>query len=81
VVLARLAPGKTAEDLNRWIHNMDGPPPAEFLGGVTALDPGKSNTFTANFTPGEYALICPLPSVKDGEPHSMKGMIQQFTVR
>lgn len=39
---------------------MEGPPPAEFLGGATALSPGKSSTFTAEFESGEYAWICPL---------------------
>ncbi len=81
LVLVRLAPGKTVADLNQWLHAMDSPPPGEILGGVTGMDPGQSNVFTANFTPGEYALICPIPSVKDGEPHSMKGMVHQFTVR
>ena len=80
VVVARLAAGKTAEDLNAWIHSMQGPPPAEFLGGVTALAPGLSNTFTVDFTPGDYAFLCPLPSSSDGQAHSMKGMIQQITV-
>lgn len=80
VVVARLAPGRTVEDLNAWIHDMQGPPPAEFIGGVTALAPGLSNTFTVDFTPGEYAFICPIPSSKDGQAHSMKGMLHQFTV-
>ena len=58
---------------------MQGPPPAEFIGGITALDPGESGDFTANFTPGEYAFLCPLPS-PDGEPHTNKGMLHQFRV-
>lgn len=81
LVLVRLAPGKTVADLDRWMHNMDSPPPGEFLGGVTGMDPGQSNVFTANFTPGEYALICPIPSDKDGQSHSTKGMVHQFSVR
>ena len=80
IVVARLAPGKTVEDVNNWIHAMEGPPPAEFLGGITALDPGRSGTFTIEFTPGEYALLCPLPSA-DGQAHTHKGMMQQFTVQ
>jgi uncharacterized cupredoxin-like copper-binding protein len=80
VLLARLAPGRTVQDLNDWIHSMDGPPPAEFLGGVTNLEQGRSAYFSADFTPGEYALICPIPSVHDGEAHSSKGMMRQFTV-
>ncbi len=81
VLLVRLAQGKTVEEMNDWIHSLEGPPPGEFLGGVTALDPGQSATFTANFLPGEYGLLCPIPSVKDGEPHTDKGMMRQFTVR
>jgi uncharacterized cupredoxin-like copper-binding protein len=80
IVLARLAPGKTAEDVNAWIHAMEGPPPAEFLGGITALDPGHSGTFTVDLAPGEYALLCPLPSAADGTAHSSKGMMHEFTV-
>lgn len=80
IVLARLAPGATAEELNSWIHAMNGPPPAEFIGGITALDPGQSGTFTADFTPGEYAILCPLPS-GDGQAHTYKGMMHQFTVQ
>ena len=80
IVVARLAPGKSAEDVNDWIHAMEGPPPAEFLGGITALDPGHSGAFTVDFTPGEYALLCPLPS-GDGQAHSYKGMMHEFTVQ
>jgi hypothetical protein len=81
VLLVRLAEGRTVEDMNDWIHTFEGPPPGEFLGGITALDPGESATFTADFTPGEYALLCPIPSAHDGEPHTYKGMMRQFTVR
>ena len=61
------------------MHAMEGPPPAEFIGGITALDPGESGLFSADFTPGEYAFLCPLPS-PDGVAHTYKGMIHQFTV-
>jgi len=79
VVVARLAPGKTVQDVNNWIHDMQGPPPAEFLGGISAIAPGQSGTFTVDFTPGEYAILCPVPGA-DGEPHTYKGMMLQFTV-
>jgi hypothetical protein len=35
---------------------------------------------TADFTPGEYALICFLPDAKDGKPHFAHGMIQQIHI-
>jgi hypothetical protein len=50
------------------------------LGGVSGLDVGASQYFTADFAPGNYALICFLPDAKDGKPHFAHGMIQQITV-
>lgn len=79
IALVRLPPGTSAEAVNDWMHAMEGPPPAEFIGGITALDPGESGLFSAEFTPGEYAFLCPLPS-PDGVAHTYKGMIHQFTV-
>lgn len=80
VVIARLEPGKSVEDLGGWLSTMQGPPPATFLGGVTAMAPGVSNTFTVDFAPGDYVILCPIPSEKDGQEHHLKGMIHQFTV-
>jgi hypothetical protein len=39
-----------------------------------------SQSFTADFVPGKYALICFLPDAKDGKPHFMHGMVQEVTV-
>lgn len=78
--LARLDPGKKAQDIPTWIMKMDGPPPAESMGGVPAMAPKMVSYFTADFIPGDYALICFLPDEKDGKPHFTHGMIQQFHV-
>ncbi len=80
VELVRLAPGKKVEDVVRWVHKPEGPPPASFIGGVSDLSPSESGIFTARFEPGEYAWICFIPDHKDGKPHFMHGMMQQFTV-
>ncbi len=39
------------------------------------------NTFEANLSPGEHALICLLPDAKDGKMHAHHGMTQIFTVQ
>ncbi len=80
VELARLAPGKKAIDLAEYGEKPNGPPPGEPLGGVPAIAKGNSAYVTADFTPGEYALICFLPDPKDGKPHFTHGMIQQVHV-
>lgn len=81
VVLAQLAPNATAADLMKWLEKMEGPPPGKPLGGIAGIDPGVSQYFRADFTPGNYALICFLPDTKDGKPHFVHGMIQQIRVR
>ena len=78
--IAALAPGKKAIELAQWAEKQEGPPPGMPIGGITGIDKGEFNDLTLNLAPGEYALICFLPDVKDGKPHFVYGMIKQFTV-
>jgi uncharacterized cupredoxin-like copper-binding protein len=80
VELVQLAPGVSAADFMKWIEKMEGPPPGKALGGVSGIESGMSAYFTADLSPGNYALICFLPDSKDGKPHFAHGMIQQITV-
>ena len=86
VVIVRLAPGKTAGDVLEFIgalergETWEGPPPGAFLGGVTEIDRGIVNYASFEFTPGEYALICPIPDRTDGQPHFVHGMVDQITI-
>jgi uncharacterized cupredoxin-like copper-binding protein len=79
VELVKLAPGKTMQELVAWIANPQGPPPGSALGGIAGMAHGVVQSFTYDFAPGEYALICFLPG-PDGQPHFMNGMMRQFTV-
>lgn len=81
VVLVRLAPGKTAQDVVAWMEAQAGPPPGMPIGGTTLLSTGESNQIVATFEPGEYALLCFVPDHKDGKPHVAHGMARQITVR
>jgi hypothetical protein len=81
IVLLKLAPGKTVEDFGRWAETgMKGPPPAEPLGGIAALDKGDHGSFDVDLTPGEYGFICFVPDAKDGKPHLVHGMMKQIKV-
>jgi hypothetical protein len=80
VELVQLAPGASVGDFMKWIEKMEGPPPGKPLGGVSGLEHGMSGYFTADFTPGNYALICFVPDAKDGKPHFTHGMMQQIMV-
>ncbi len=81
VVLVRLAPGKTLQDMLAWAAKESGPPPGAPVAGTTAIARGEVNFVTADFEPGEYALICFIPDAHDGKPHVMHGMARQISVR
>jgi hypothetical protein len=79
--VARLMPGKTAQDAMAWLESQKGPPPMVPLGGTVGLAHGVSNDIALDLTPGEYALFCFIPDAKDGKPHVAHGMVKPFTVR
>ena len=59
-----------------------GPPPFTFVGGMQGLMPGDRGWVTLDLTPGEYAMICFIPSpANQGKPHVALGMARAFTVR
>lgn len=80
VFIAKLAPGMTPAQLVAWIEKPEGPPPAEAIGGTVGIEKGLSNLVHLDLTPGEYALICFVPDLKDGKPHFVHGMMKQITV-
>ncbi len=80
-VIVKLAPGKTMKDFDAWFaRGMQGPSPAEPTPGMSGLATGRTGTFTTTLTPGRYGLVCWIPDVKDGKPHEMHGMVEEFTV-
>jgi uncharacterized cupredoxin-like copper-binding protein len=55
--------------------------PATPAWGMT-LSPGISAYSAVSLTPGNYAIVCFIPSAKNGgKPHYMLGMIQSLTVK
>lgn len=81
VLFVRFAPGKTLDDLGKWMNgDMKSPPPGEPLGGTSAAAPGGSTLVPLDLTPGNYAMICFIPDAKDGKPHLEHGMVQPFKV-
>ena len=82
VVINRFPPGQGLDDFLAWADNPQGKrPPGWMMGGVTEIPPGATVTFTRNFIPGHYGMICFTPDEKDGKPHFMHGMRKEFDVR
>jgi hypothetical protein len=81
LVLARLSPGKTVKDIERWEKGGEkGLPPVSAIGGIAPMDVKQTGQFTVDLTPGEYALICFVPDSKDGKAHLVHGMVKPITV-
>jgi plastocyanin len=80
VVLVKLEPGMTIQDWLAAAEKMQGPLPGKLMSGISGLSPGRSGYITADFTPGEYGLVCFVPDSKDGKPHFLHGMVTQVTV-
>jgi hypothetical protein len=79
--VAQLSPGKKPADLAKWVENMQGPPPAKPIGGITGMSQHGVAFLPVDLTPGVYGLFCFLPDAKDGRTHIEHGMMTQFTVQ
>lgn len=92
LVMMKLAPGKTAEDLARSLNperarrpdQKDQPAePLETLaslaGGIATIRSEMEVFFTTTLTPGEYVLVC-MTTAPDGRSHIEHGMIQQIRI-
>ena len=81
IVVVRLEPGKTMEDLLAWeIGGRKGAAPGQFIGGMSPLAPGDVGDFSMRFEPGTYGFLCFIPDAGDGKPHVAHGMMQTVTV-
>jgi hypothetical protein len=81
--IIKLTEGKTYADFTAAMKAMkpNTPPPSwvVFLGGPNAAPPGGTAAATSTLEPGNYALVCFIPS-SDGVPHAMKGMTTGLVV-
>lgn len=80
LVLVKLEPGKTVQQMVAWLEKPAGPPPGALINGASPMSVGVANTTTVDLAAGDYGLICFVPDTKDGKPHFAHGMIKQITV-
>jgi hypothetical protein len=80
LIVFRLLPGRTKQDLLDWFGAMNQPPPAAVMGGVSPMSQGLANLMHIDLASGTYVLVCFVPDAKDHKPHLSHGMIQAFTV-
>jgi hypothetical protein len=92
LVMMKLVPGRTIEDVQAWLNPerarrgdaaRDSAPSLESMvtlaGGIAAIAPGMELFFDTELTPGEYVLTC-MATAPDGRSHIEHGMIRQVSV-
>jgi len=92
LVMMKLAPGKTIEDVRTWLNperprrpdqTEEPAPPLESLGtgagGIAPIAPGMEAFFETNLTSGAYVMVC-MTTAPDGRSHIEHGMIRQISV-
>jgi hypothetical protein len=92
LVMLKLAPGRTLEEIRSFLNPERArrpgeadqpPPPLESLGtgvgGIAAIASGMQVFFEADITPGVYVLAC-MATAPDGRSHIEHGMIQQIRI-
>ncbi len=79
--LVQLASGATVMDfMAPFEPGAEGPPPGLPLGEFQSIANGGSGFFTADFAPGNFALVCFVEDVNTDAPHAVLGMIEEFTI-
>ena len=79
--VVRLNPGASPEDLLKALErDIPSRLPGTLIGGMSGLEPGRDGTFTAELTPGQYAIMCLFSNPHPSESHAAKGMVMHFTI-
>jgi predicted lipoprotein with Yx(FWY)xxD motif len=79
--LIKLKDGKTEKDAIAFMQQPQGSAPFEAVGGMQALNQGKSAWAMLDLAPGNYVALCNVIDSKTGKPHSELGMVMPFTVK
>lgn len=83
VQFLRLNDGVTVDQFEAALQQGEGPALAmtQQVGGVGAIHPGGTASAVIDLAPGEYVLLCLIPSPSDHTAHHTKGMIRGLTVQ
>jgi len=79
--IVRLNDGVTLEQFQTALQEGEAAvfPLIAFVGGPGLVDPGLQSQVTLDLSPGQYVLLCFIPS-HDGVPHLAKGMVRPLEV-
>lgn len=83
VVGLPIKPGKTIEDVKKFIKSEKGEPPIEEESGTfdsSLINGGGKQVVELDLKEGKYAFLCFIPDRAGGPPHVAKGMVAEAVV-
>jgi hypothetical protein len=83
LLAAPLTGDNTAEDVEQAFKSEKGPPPFDEKGflSTAVLEGGEGQLVTLDLKPGRYVLFCFISDRQGGQPHALKGMVDEVEVR
>lgn len=80
VVIVRLAPGKTIDDVRRWDRDHTDAPPFSYVGGLTPMSAGVTTQTRLVVQRGTYIVFCPTRHAGERERDYRRGVIASLKV-
>ena len=80
VMIARLKPGKTVDDVRRWNGKRDEHAPFVYIGGITPMSSGMTVQTQLVLQTGTHVILCPMKDAHARSHDHERGVIATFTV-
>jgi hypothetical protein len=80
LMIARLKPGKTVDDVRRWDRDRADVPPFVYVGGLTPMSSGVKAQMRLVLQTGEHVVLCTLRHAGARERDYQRGVMASFKV-
>jgi hypothetical protein len=80
VVIGRLKPGKTLEDVRRWDLDRSDPAPFVYVGGLTPMSTGFTAQTKLVLQTGMHVVLCTMRHGGERERDYQRGKLASFKV-
>ena len=81
MLVGRLKPGKTIDDVRRWDRDRADPPPFVYVGGLTPMSNGMTAQTKLLLQKGVHVVLCPMRHAGARERDYQRGVMASFTVK
>ena len=80
LVIGRLKPGKTIDDVRRWDSDRTDPAPFVYVGGLTPMSNGLTAQTKLVLQTGDHVVLCRMRHGGDREHDYQRGELVSFKV-